>query len=140
MLNIPPDVYRPNINLAIYYYLGAKELYTPQNRNPGFWIPAYYLISHALELCFKGYWEYENDADWIDNTHVLSVINSRITNLNLSATQVELLAEIDRLNSGRGGLRYHNNPNAEFLPNTFNGAVALFEHTVESIQNRYLIN
>lgn len=138
MKNYHPGVYKQKVSLALAFYLAAIELYDPKNRNFKFYIPSYYLMGHAMELLLKGVWEYENDAIWTQRSHRLTKVYSLIKDLKLSREDERLLEDYDKLNDGRGGLRYDNEPKKEFFPTLFDGEVELFQKVITHIQNRYI--
>lgn len=133
MKNLQLENYPPLAQKSIVFYEAAKKLYIPQNRTADFSVPAYYCLSHALELAIKSVYETKTGkkASW---GHRLVPLGQRYKKeLKFSDEDIKILREFDKLNSGHG-LRYVNQPKTEFYPETFTAGQALTEKLLEHFE------
>lgn len=103
---------------SVSYLEAADKLYEIKNRFSSWWVPAYYLLYHSLELAFKTC--IGNSIQKIPSGHSISKIYNSYKNiLNLSQEEINVLKQLENLNSGKGQLRYPNSPIGDFYPNVF---------------------
>jgi HEPN domain-containing protein len=131
MKNFHLDYYvdYPFARKAIIFLNAAKTLYEPQNRSWDSWEVAYYLISHSIELSIKAVAVKETgNAPFGHDKQELSEQYQK--ECNFSAEDLENIKQLKLLNNGKGGLRYDNEIQAEFLPSTFLSAVEIVERLI----------
>jgi HEPN domain-containing protein len=103
---------------SVTYLEASQKLYTIENRFIEWWIPAYYLIYHAMELAFKALL-LENKKEFLKK-HSLKKLYLVDTELFcFSKEELTTIEQITNLNYGKGQLRYPNEPKGEFYPNTW---------------------
>lgn len=116
---------------AIAFLEAAETLEVIENRFSNWWIPAYYSLYHALELTVKvaiG----ARESNIPCGHKVSEIINSHTSILNLSDAEIVSVSTLEDLNSGKGQLRYPNEPKGEFYPDVFNTCGEL---TIRLLQN-----
>jgi HEPN domain-containing protein len=112
------------------FLTGAKTLYEPQNRIVGFWFPAYYNLSHALELAIKAVVQKVTGSS-APRVHDKEELAEQYRELcNFTDSEMQTIKELKNLNNGQGGLRYDNDPEGDFLPSTFTASVELVERLI----------
>jgi HEPN domain-containing protein len=132
MKNLPLEHYGqwPFARKAVIFLGAAKTANEITNRTVGSHEVAYYLISHAVELSIKAVAQHKtgNPPPFIHDKEELSEMFQAECEFNPGElATIKLLKE---LNNGSGGLRYENEPVGEFLPSTFNEAVAIVERLI----------
>lgn len=119
---------------AIAFLEASEKLYYIENRFSSWWIPAYYLLYHSLELsiktslCVAGI--EVNDGHSVDK-----IINLNKNILKFSEEEVDSIQQLENLNYGRGQLRYPNDPKGEFYPNIFSNCRMIIIKVLKQIEN-----
>ncbi len=101
---------------SVVYLTGAETLYKIENRRIGSWIPAYYLLTHSLELILKA-----KILAKIANNHDVQKLAKMFDSSETKLTDDEKkqILELSKLNIGPGGLRYDNKTEGVFSPKIF---------------------
>ena len=131
MKHLPLEHYEqwPFARKAVVFINAAKTLYEPQNRNWDSWEVSYYLISHAIELSIKAVAHLKTgDSPFGHDKQRLS--EKYKDECGFPEDELAVIKQLKLLNNGRGGLRYDNQIKAEFLPSTFNDALAIVERLI----------
>lgn len=133
MKNLPLQHYEqwPFVRRAVIWLAQAKRSNEIPNRSPGSHEVAYYELSHSIELIIKGVAQHKT-GDVPPSIHDKEELSELYKEqCGFSDEELETIKELKELNNGRGGLRYDNEPRAEFLPSTFDQGVKIVERLIE---------
>lgn len=134
MKNLPLENYPPLARKAVIFYRASQNSHEITNRTVGSEEVSYYLLSHALELAIKAvvFHKIEEEATWIHDKDELANKYQHIC--KFSKKEREVIHELKELNNGPGGLRYANEPQAEFLPSTFHDGSNIVERLLKEFE------
>ncbi len=118
---------------AQVYFQAASTLYEIQNRKTASYIPAYYLLYHALELTLKmlikesGHNSPENHR----SHSVTNLIREYSQVFHFDTHELQAVHSLEDLNEGKGQLRYPRDILKEFYPSIFSDVANLIQHVFD---------
>jgi HEPN domain-containing protein len=122
---------------SIAYLEAASKLNEITNRFSNWWLVAYYLLYHSIELACKA--AILNKGGNIPFEHSILKISKNFKNiLSFTEKEINTLIQIENLNSGPGQLRYPNEPVGEFYPNIFNDCENIVVGILSNIKDKKL--
>jgi len=134
MKNLPLTVYPPLARKAKIFYDSAKLTNEIVNRTAGSYEVSYYLLSHAIELSIKACVEAFTNQKPSRGHRLLPLVEKYKKVLKLTNTDLAVAYDLDRLNTGRGGLRYPNKYKGDFYPHIFADGLETVEHLLERFE------
>lgn len=125
------NIYPPLAVRALMFLNAAKTLNKIQNRTIRSYEPAYYNLSHSVELSIKAVVKKETGKDplWIHDKEELA--NKYKDECSFTDSEIEAIVKLKKLNNGPGGLRYDNEPIGQFLPSIFKDNVKIVERLLK---------
>jgi HEPN domain-containing protein len=134
MKTLPLEHYSqwPFARKAVIFLNAAKTANEITNRTVGSEEVSYYLLSHSVELAIKAV-AHLKTGQMPPRTHDKQELAELFKDeCDLTEAELSTIRELKELNNGPGGLRYENEPQAEFLPSTFNAGVKVAEKLLEN--------
>ena len=115
---------------AINYLKAAETLYKIENRTIGFWIPAYYLLHHSIELAIKAYIAKSTGSQPPKGHDIEKLFKN--SSYSLTTDEGKAVQLLRQVNMGSGGLRYPQvGTNGPFLPSMFNSGAKLVKKLIK---------